>query len=194
MSTVMKTGNDPGGDGVDAQTQIDWSAAVRDSRDWIGRLVVARTGMPDQVEDVIQEVSLAVMRSASRPTVPAEIAPWLCKMVVRHCALVLRNRARQQRKLDGFQQAGAGRDVRQDDPVFWLLHAEQREIVRDELGAMDPQVRQLLIWKYVNALGYQDIASRLGVSRHVAEYRVTEGRKQLRRRLQQRGVDGGGLP
>ena len=173
---------------------VDWSMAVEDNRDWIERLVVARTGAQDLVDDVIQEVGLAVTRSATRPTCANEVAPWLCKIVVRQCALIVRNQIRQRRKLDGFCRARETRDVQSGDPIFWLLHQERREIVRRELGAMDSQSRQLLIWKYLNGMDYTAIGSRLGVSRHVAEYRVIEARKQFRRRLQARGIEGGESP
>ena len=173
---------------------IDWCGVVEDNRDWIARLVAARTGAEDVVEDVIQEVGLAVTRSNARPTSAAEVAPWLCKIVVRQCALIVRNQARQRRKLHGFQRNREREDLQTDDPIFWLLHQERREILREELGAMDPQLRQLLIWKYLNSMRYEDIGSRLGVSRHVAEYRVIEARKQLRCRLQARGIEGGESP
>src|SRR5271157_5417165 len=81
---------------------IDWSRAVEDNRDWIGRVAAARIGASDSVDDVIQEVSLAVARSSTRPTRADEVAPWLCKIVVRQCALIVRNQVRQRRKLDGF--------------------------------------------------------------------------------------------
>jgi RNA polymerase sigma factor (sigma-70 family) len=173
---------------------IDWSSAVEDNRDWIERLVAARTGREDLMEDVIQEVGLAVARSKDRPMSAREVAPWLCKIVVRQCALIVRNEVRRQRKLDGFGRTHATQDDENGDPIFWLLHQEQREIVREELAAMDSQVRRLLVWKYVNNLSYQDVASRLDVSRHVAEYRVIEARKELRRRLRARGIEGAESP
>jgi RNA polymerase sigma factor (sigma-70 family) len=173
---------------------IDWSSVVEDNRDWIGRVVAARTGVQDVADDVIQEVSLAVTRSNSRPTRADEVAPWLCKIVVRQCALAVRNRVRQQRKLDGFQRTREAGDLQAGDPIFWLLHQECREIIRCELGAMDAPSRQLLIWKYLHGIGYEDIGGRLGVSRHVAEYRVIEARKELRRRLQARGIEEGDSP
>ncbi len=173
---------------------IDWSRAVEDNRDWIGRVVAARVGTLDLLDDVIQEVNLAVARSSTRPTRTDEVAPWLCKIVVRQCALIVRNQVRQRRKLDGFHGSRETEDLHAGDPIFWLLHQERREIIRSELGALDSQLRQLLIWKYLTGLGYEEIGVRLGVSRHVAEYRVIEARKQLRCRLQARGIEGGELP
>jgi RNA polymerase sigma factor (sigma-70 family) len=173
---------------------IDWATVVEVNRDWIGRLIAARTGAPDAIDDVMQEVSLAVTRSGSRPTCIDEVAPWLCKIVVRQCALIVRQQVRQRRKLDGYHRAREPADSQTGDPIFWLLHEEQREIIRGELRAMDAASRQLLIWKYLNGIGYEDIGIRLGVSRHVAEYRVIEAKRELRSRLQARGIHQGETP
>jgi RNA polymerase sigma-70 factor (ECF subfamily) len=167
---------------------IDWSSIIESNRNWIERLVAARTGTRNGVEDVLQEVGLAVARSTARPTQADEVAPWLCKIAIRQCALIVRNQARHQRKLSGLQQDRPSQAS--PDPIFWLLHEETKEIVRAELVKLDAQSRQLLVWKYVHGLRYEDIGSRLGVSRHVAEYRLIEARKQLRRRLQARGIEG----
>jgi RNA polymerase sigma factor (sigma-70 family) len=173
---------------------IDWSTVVDSNREWIERLVAARTGSQDFVDDVIQEVSLAITRSSSRPAGSEDVGPWLCKIVVRQCALIVRQRVRHQRKLEAYHRTLELDETQSADPIFWLLHEEQRAIIHEELRAMDPQSRQLLIWKYLNSLAYEEIGSRLGVSRHVAEYRVIEAKKQLRTRLQARGINQGELP
>ncbi len=145
-------------------------------------------------DDVMQELSLAVARSDARPTRPEEVAPWLCKIVIRQCALVMRSQIRQQRKLYGYLRERATRDLPDGDPIFWLLDQERREIVRDELASLDADARRLLVWKYVHGLSYEKIGARLGVSKHVAEYRTIEARKQLRRRLLARGIEGDESP
>jgi RNA polymerase sigma factor (sigma-70 family) len=184
-------------DGHDGQTDlavapasIDGSEVLREHRDWIERLIVARTGSRELVEDILQEVGLAVSRSAARPARAAEVEPWLCAIVVRQCALALRERARTLRKLEGFRESLDAADAGEPDPMVWLLHEEQRTIVRDELARLDPAARRLLVWKYVQNASYPEIAARLGVTRHVAEYRVLEARKLLRRRLERRGLGG----
>jgi len=169
---------------------IDWAMVVQDNHDWMRRVIIARTESADHVDDIVQDVHLAVTRSQARPECADEVAPWLCKIVVRQCALVARSRARYERKLAGFRESREAADSERGDPMVWLLDQEQRDLVRNALGLLDPQCRQLLIWKYVNGISYRDIAARLAVSVHVAEYRVIDARKQLRRRLHEQGIDG----
>lgn len=129
--------NRPAGQTDDSAVQppADWPAILQASRDWIERLIVARTKMPDLVDDVLQEVSLAVARSRSRPAAAEDMAPWLCKIVVRQCALTLRHRGRQCRKLHGFHDTRQTPAAQDGDPIFWLLQQEQREILRRRLAA-----------------------------------------------------------
>jgi len=172
----------------------DWASLIEDNRSWIERLIIARTGTTAGVDDVLQEVGLAVARSSTRPTAPDEVAPWLCKIVVRQCAHYVRCRIRHQRKLNSFQEDRLSQGGQTPDPIFWLLHEETKTIVREELRKLDGPSRQLLVWKYVHALRYDEIALRLGVTRHVVEYRVVQARKQLRQHLLARGIEGGDLP
>ena len=168
---------------------IDWSLVMGENEGWLRRLIVARTASAELVDDLLQDVSLAVTQSTARPTRSGEVGPWLCKIAIRQCALALRSRGRQQRKLDRFRQTCNENDDG-SDPIFCLMHAEQREIIRDELRSLEPQQRELLVWKFVQSMSYKQIAARLEITSHAAEYRVIEARKQLRRRLQARGIEG----
>jgi len=175
-------------DRADMLSADGWHAVLAEHRPWIERVIVARTGSVEHVDEVLQELSLAVAQAAVRPAKSDEIAPWLCTIVVRLCARIARDWARQQRKLGGLREAQQQSVPSSGDPIYWLLHEEQREIVRDELLAMPPDTRQWLVWKYVQGLSYADMANRLSVSRHVAEYRVVAARRLLRERLQARGL------
>ena len=104
--------------------------------------------------------------------------------------LAARSQARHQRKLDGFRQTRASGDTRRSDPMLWLLAQEERELVHRALEMLDAKGRQLLVWKYVHGLTYREIAARLAVSVHTAEYRVIDARKRLRRWLHEQGIDG----
>ena len=173
---------------TNAPAALDWDRTLQGHRAWLERLVAARTGSVEHVEEVLQELHLAVAQSESRPAAAEEAAPWLCTIAVRLCARIVRDRVRRQRKLEGFRQAQQAQAAPAGDPIFWLLHAEQEAIVREELAALDAETRQVLLWKDVYGLTYPEIAARLAVSRHVAEYRVHAARRELRRRLHARGL------
>lgn len=146
------------------------------------------------VEDVLQEIGLAVARNAVPSERDEELRPWLCTIAIRQCALALRNAQRQRRLLEGVAANQADLDSRLDDPVYWLLDRERADLVREALAVMDEDQRTLLIWKHVDGMTYGQLAHHFRVPVHVVEYRVVTARKSLRRLLIERGMGKGDLP
>ena len=67
-------------------------------------------------------------------------------------------------------------------------------MVARALEALDPEHRRLIEAKYVEGMTYQAIARRLGVPRHVAEYRVTVAKRLLRGLLVDSGLEEEDVP
>lgn len=82
------------GSGPDTATPL-----VERHRGWLERLVAARTCRRDAVDDVLQEVAVAVGRSGRPPIGEPEERPWLCAIAIRQCALFLRRASRHTRLL-----------------------------------------------------------------------------------------------
>jgi RNA polymerase sigma factor (sigma-70 family) len=140
------------------------------------------------VEDIVQEVGLAVARTAHIPEPEEELRAWLCTIAIRQCGLALRRAERRQRLVDGAIANATTPDSRLDDPIYWLLSRERTDLVRGALEAMDPEERSLLIWKYVEGRTYGELGRCLRVPPHVVEYRVVTARKRLRGLLIERGL------
>lgn len=168
-------------------------AGIGAHRSWLLQLVRSRlsrsplSGDP-LVEDVVQEVALAAMRSSDRPTGGEELKHWLCRVALRQCSLLLRKSLRSQAVIDG-----AGERLQIDapgvvDPIDWLIADEDQLLARDAMRRIDPILRDLLSWKYLEQLSYQAIAERLGVTQHAAEYRVFKARKALRNEMTKLGL------
>ena len=75
---------------------IDWPAQLNQHRSWLISVLRSRINNPHVVEDLYQEVSLAVLRQPSRPTDPDKVAPWLYRLAVRHVINFHRKTGRQQ--------------------------------------------------------------------------------------------------
>ena len=176
------------------RTASPFDDVVQRNREWLVRLISSRMGSQALVEDVLQEVGLAVARSAQRVSQDEELRPWLCKITIRQCALALRNAQRQRRLLEGAAENGLDAESKLDDPVYWLLDRERSGLVREALAKMDEEKRTLLIWKYVDGMTYSQLADRLRVPTHVVEYRVVTARRALRKLLIDRGIGEDDLP
>lgn len=160
--------------------------------DWLKRLIQRRVWPLDSVDEVLQEVFLAASRSPNLPEVPAEQEPWLARVAIRQCAMVLRSWGRRQRREAEYVAAkDAAADRLGDDPIYWLMLCERRDSVRDQLGRLEPRLRELLVLKYVNGFSYKEIAKRLSMDVAAVEYRLAEARKVMRNRLVDAGFDEG---
>jgi RNA polymerase sigma-70 factor (ECF subfamily) len=88
---------------------------------------------------------------------------------------------RRRRLHDGFAQTGQVRSfAREPDPGEWLMRQEADTSLAEGLKRVDPQDRQLLLLKYTEGWGYQQLAQHLGISVKTVEYRLLKARRALR--------------
>lgn len=155
---------------------------------WLRRVVAARTGSADAIDEVLAEVALAV---ASSDAVPSgnDFAPWLCKIAVRQSALYHRKRSRQQQLAARYGQQSESLSQEEDDPIFWLLDQERRDLVQKALSEMSAEARSLLLMKFIEKKTYAQIADHLNVTTHIAEYRLAQAKKRMRALLTGAGLD-----
>jgi len=160
--------------------------------EWLKRLIQRRVRPLDCCDEVLQEVLLAASRSTNLPDVPAEQESWLARVAIRQCAMAFRSWGRRQRRESEYVELkNAATDQLAEDPIYWLMMCERRDFVRDQLGQLDPRMRELLVLKYVIGCTYKEIASRLSMDVAAVEYRLAEARKTMRRRLVEAGFDDG---
>lgn len=157
-------------------------------RPWLLRVIQARTISASSVDDVYAEVLLAIAKTDQRPETDEALAPWLCKIAIRQAALANRTAMRRDRLTEDYAQRSPESPAA-EDPIFWLMDQERRDLVRQVLREMEPEVRGVLLAKFVERLTYPQLAHRLGVAEHVVQYRVAQAKKRLRQMLTERGID-----
>lgn len=168
---------------------IDWATAWRSHAGWLRTVVLSRIGEPQAVDDVLQQVGLAVAREAKRPTEPDRIGPWLYRVAVRQC-LMFRRTAGRHRKLLQRVQGDPTVASPEDDasPLDWLLDRERQELARRALAELPDVDRQLLLLKHTEHWTYQQLADHLGVTTHTIEYRLLQAREELRKQIARLGL------
>src|SRR5436309_15898738 len=85
-------------------TAVDWSATLAQHDRWLRTVVLARVGEPQAVDEVMQEVSLAAVRSRSPLQDPAKVAPWLYRLAVTQSLLYRRKQGRRRKKIDRYAE------------------------------------------------------------------------------------------
>src|SRR5262245_51606756 len=110
-----------------AETPGDPSAALARHERWLRSVLYARLGHVQAVDDVMQEVALAMVKTANLPTDDAQLGPWLYRVAVRQSLLYRRKLGRQRKLLDGYVEAAppSDGDPHSPDPLGWLLADER---------------------------------------------------------------------
>ncbi len=165
--------------------RIDWQAALAGHDRWLRMVVLARVGEPQAVDDVMQEIALAVVRQSAPLEDPGKLAPWLYRFAVTQSLLYRRKQGRRRKLTENYARRihpseGNNREV---DPLEWLLSEERRGLVRAALGRLPRRDAEILMLKYSEDWSYRQLGEHLGISPAVVQSRLHRARQRLRDQL-----------
>ncbi len=163
---------------------LDWGALLTEHRGWLLTVIRSRLRDSAAADDVLQEVSLAVLKQSNRPEQADKVAPWLYRIAVRKVINYHRHVGRRRKLLDGFvDERGPAAGLEKTAPGEWLLKNEQANQVTRAMEFLDAGDRQILMLKYTQGWGYRDLAEHLGTTIKTVEYRLLRARQSLREAL-----------
>lgn len=168
----------------------DWLAGLRQNEPWLRRVLYNRVGDPDVVDDLMQEISLAISRPDLRPTDPTRLGSWLYQVAIRQAYLYRRKMGRMRKYVDSTPvEANETPGHESENPLHWVLGNEHQQAVRKAIAGLKEIDRELLMLKYTENWTYQQLADRLGVTVHTVEHRLLKAKKNLRQLLKQANVE-----
>jgi RNA polymerase sigma-70 factor, ECF subfamily len=164
---------------------IDWSAALAEHDRWLRTVILARVGEPQAVDEVMQEVSLAAVRSAAPLQDATKVAPWLYRLAVTQSLLHRRKQGRRRKLVGRFAERfrPTEQDFHTADPLDWLLADERRKLVRVAMGRLPRREAEILLLKYTEGWSYKELMRHLGISQSAVETRLHRARARLRSEL-----------
>ena len=173
-------------------TAIDWGRCLMEHAEWLRQVILARTGEPQAVDEVWQQVALAAVTQRSPLADPAKIAPWLHRLAVVLSARYRRQQGRSRRALaaaaiQSSNCAAAG------DPITLLLARERHELTRAAISRLAPRDAEILLLKYGQRWSYRQIARQLGITEKAVDARMQRARTKLRHELSLLGLKGDDL-
>jgi RNA polymerase sigma-70 factor (ECF subfamily) len=168
-----------------ASAAIDWPRALAEHGRWLRTVVVARLGEAQAADEVMQELALAVLRQRAPPADAAKVAPWLYRLAVTQALLYRRRRGRGRKLTDRYARRFRPTevDLRDVDPLAWLLADERRQTVRAAMSRLARRDCEILLLKYTEEWSYRDLADHLGISTSAVETRLHRARARLRAEL-----------
>jgi RNA polymerase sigma-70 factor (ECF subfamily) len=174
----------------DEAPSVDWSACLVAQEGWLRKVILARTGERQAVDEVFQQVAVAAVEQRAPLADPAKAGPWLHRLAVVYSARYRRACGRERRAMRGV----AERQIRlengyADDVLALVLAREREERTRAALSRLRGADAEMLMLKYGERWSCREIARRLGISDKAVECRLARARARLRRELLESGID-----
>lgn len=161
---------------------MDAATAVIDNRNWLWAVVYARLGDSLATEDVLQEVSVAAVRSDRMFADIKQMRAWLYQVAIRQVMLLKRREGRHRCKIRSYAVSRPTKHFEQF--VDWLgddtLQSQRVEQVQKAVALIKPSDRQVLALKYMQGLSCLQIAEMLNVSETTIQSRLLRARRRLR--------------
>lgn len=163
-------------------------------RRWVAAVLLAHMPKTAELDDLLQEVAVAVVAKVSGLREAAAFKPWLRAVAISIAKTTAR---RSNVRKAGFLRVAsfAGRDEREDGSAA-VAGPGQREVLREgrrllELsGDLPDGYREPLLLKCVQGMSYRQIGRVMGLPETTIETRIARARRMLRERAVSAGLTG----
>ena len=149
---------------------------VERHRDRVHGLCLRYFGDRSDAEDAAQEAFLRVLRHAGTFRGEAQVSTWLHRLTVNTCHDLARRRARRPQTAVADIAAVSDAVDPVPDPTAGLPLAAA---LRDALGQLDPETRELLLLCTVEGMPYAEVAAEYEIAVGTVKSRVHRARARL---------------
>jgi RNA polymerase sigma-70 factor (ECF subfamily) len=173
---------------------LDWNRELMAHEGWLRKVILARTGEPQAVDDLFQQVALAAVEQRAPIADVRKVPAWLHRLAVVKAARYRRQQGRSRRIINGFSvhkltQEHTNGDGSSAGLLQWLLRKERHELLRYALTQLAGRDAEILMLKYGERWSYKQIAQQLNISEKAVDRRLERARHRLRQQLSDCGID-----
>ena len=148
---------------------------------WLRGVAFSVLGRSDDVDDVLQQVWMAVWRGRDGLPNVRNCRNWLYTLT-RNVAIDARRKCRRRkdlwRQISGLFRPGTAGGAEQE-----LIARDGRRSVREAVQCLDEKYRTVLVMRVWGELSYRQIADTLDVPVDTVETRLVRARRKLREKL-----------
>jgi RNA polymerase sigma-70 factor (ECF subfamily) len=174
--------------------RLDVAAAIRgdadavrrvwlENRRWVAAILLAHKPREAELEDLLQDVAMTVVRTVSKVRDPAMLKPWL-RTVAINAARAAGRTTKRKRRVMGPRAEDLSPDMSigtesegSDEPV---ARKEQSTRLTNLAATLPDGYREPLILKCVRGMSYRQIGEVMGLPETTIETRIARGRRMLR--------------
>jgi RNA polymerase sigma-70 factor, ECF subfamily len=145
--------------------------------------------------DLLQATLMQIVRRLGSFRAEASFSTWLFRVTANEALMLMRSRRRHRaRFVEGLEweelaMLPAMNDTDRVDGDLGVSARQRDERVRDALGELPDDYRDVVIAHYHMDLGLQEIADRLSITESAVRSRLHRARSRLRTLLEKRDVD-----
>ncbi len=149
-------------------------------------------GSPEEAREATQETFLAAFRNLRGFRGEAKVSSWLHRIAVNQCITrQRRSRVRgevaiEDEVVNGGEQLAAPARL---SPARAAESRQRATAVRNAVGALPPELREVIVMKEFEELTFQEIADTLVVPLSTVKSRLYTALRQLRFRLEKHGME-----
>jgi len=148
----------------------------------IYNLIFYSIGDRAAAQDVLQTVFLKVYRGLAGFRFESRLATWIYRIAMNECQNQNRRHSYEHVPFEAI--LGTGEELDANEPPDELhLTEERRQVVGDALLTLGPNLRIVVVLRYVDGLSYQEIAAVLDCSLGTVASRLSRALVQLEERL-----------
>jgi RNA polymerase sigma-70 factor, ECF subfamily len=149
-------------------------------------------GREDDARDACQEAFIAAYRNLSNFRGEAKVSSWLHRIAVNQCLTIKR---RQKTRAEDFIDDEDGSEERtfvaspHHSPAKKAEKGERLALVRQAVGALPSDLRQVIVMKEFEEMTFQEISETLELPLSTVKSRLYTALKQLRMKLERTPVE-----
>jgi len=163
------------------------------NRRWVAAIILAHKPRWSDLEDLLQEVSVSIVRKVGELRDPAAFKPWLRTVAINAARAAARDKSGKFRRLGGEsdddESGGVLARVLGGESTPIAARGEASEEARRlmDLAMQLPEgYREPLLLRCVREMSYRQIGELVGLPESTIETRIARGRRMLRELAMQR--------
>lgn len=168
-----------------AQEPEAFGEIVRRSERKIFLLCCGLLGREEDARDAAQETFVSAYRNLKNFRGEAKLSSWLHRIAVNQCISKQRRaKVRGETPLESEDESTAFFAPASESPARQAEQSERHEKVRRALGALSPELKQVVVMKEFEEMTFQEIAETLELPVSTVKSRLYTALKQLKMRLE----------
>ncbi len=153
-------------------------------RDQVFRLALRMCGNEADADEVAQEAFLSAWKALPNFRGDSQFSTWLYQLTS-HAAIDLMRREKRQIAAEDITEVSAPDPG--PSPQQQAERSETRQAVRDAMGQLSPEYRQIVVLRFLQELSYEEIGAVLKLPPGTVKSRLNRAKSQLKDILSKSG-------